>query len=91
MSNPYLISNLSVGHRLPNGWTVMAYCVSDRHAVILCSMDMGDLDCPNIKFASWTVSNDDLRSTANGNYWQTDMTGSFADFKERVADMYLLS
>ena len=69
----------------------MAYCVSDRHAVIQASISTGDLDYPKISFATWTVSNDDLRSTANGHYHQTDMDASFADFKSRVADMYQLS
>ena len=89
--NPFLISKLSVGHKLPNCWTVMAYAVSDRHAVIQASIDTGELDHPKVSFATWTVSNDDLRSTANGHYHQTDMDASFADFKARVGAMYALS
>ena len=93
MSNPYLIQNLSVGHKLPNGWTVVAYAVSDRHAVIQASMDWGDLDNIEIRFATWTVSQDDLRSTASGHYHNgtNAMSDSFADFKIRVTEMYQFS
>ena len=93
MSNPYLIENLSVGHKLPNGWIVVAYAVSDRHAVIQASMDWGDLDNIEIRFATWTVSQDDLRSTASGQYHNGSnaMANSFADFKIRVTEMYQFS
>jgi len=88
--NAYLISKLSVGHVLPNQWTVMAYAVSDRHAVVLCSYTKVSEAALSIEYASWTVSNDDLRSTANGHYWR-DLNASFADWQQRVAAMYLLS
>lgn len=87
MSNPYLIDHLKVGHVLPNRWTVMAYCVSDRHAIVLCS----SAEHPgSIEFATWNVSNDDLRSTANGHYLSS-MELAWADFLDRVSHMYLLS
>ena len=89
--NAFLISKLSVGHVLPNQWTVMAYAVSDRHAIVQASMSTGELDHLKISFATWTISNDDLRSTADGHYHETDMDASFADFKARVAAMYALS
>ena len=90
MSNPFLISKLSVGHVLPNQWTVMAYAVSDRHAVVLCSYTKVSEAALTIEYASWTVSNDDLRSTAHGHYGR-HLDASFADWQKRVSDMYLLS
>jgi hypothetical protein len=93
MSNPYLIENLSVGHRLPNGWEIVAYAVVDRHAVVLASMEWGDLDHPETRYATWKVSQDDLRSTSSGRYFNDDhgIEDSFVDFRERVGDMYRVS
>ncbi len=86
----YEIHHLAVGKLLPNGWTVMAYAVSDRHAVVLCSITEHLDEAVNIDYATWDVSNNDLRSTAHGHY-DLDMDASFADFKARVANMYQLS
>jgi len=68
----------------------MAYAVSDRHAVILCSYTKVSEAALTIEYASWTVSNDDLRSTAHGHYGR-HLDASFADWQKRVSDMYLLS
>lgn len=91
MSNPFLISNLSVGHKLPNCWTVMAYAVSDRHALVLASISTGELDHPKISYASWSVSNEDLRSTSDGHYYETDIVGAWKGFQKRMTSMYMLS
>lgn len=86
----YEIPHLAVGKILPNGWTVMAYAVSDRHAIVLASMSTGEVGHLKVEYASWTASGNDLRSTAHGHYGK-DLDGSFADFQERVAAMHLLS
>ena len=84
----YEIPHLAVGKLLPNGWTIMAYAVSDRHAVIQCRQaESGG----RFSYATWTVSHNDLRSTTGGHYHCTTAEGSFADFKERVAEMYARS
>jgi len=92
MTNPTLSTNLSVGHVLPNRWTVMAYCCSDRHGLVLCSFTNPD---STIDFATWSFCNGDLRSTANGHYhnscYANAMDAAWTDFKQRVADMYMLS
>ena len=87
----YEIPHLAVGKLLPNGWTIMAYAVSDQHAVIQCSQTTGGQGNLKISYATWTVSHNDLRSTTGGHYHCTTMETSFADFKERVAAMYMLS
>ena len=86
----YEIPHLAVGKILPNGYTVTAYAVSDRHAVILAAISTGEQGNLKVGFTTWTASNNDLRSTANGHYFTT-METSFADFKKRVAEMYQLS
>lgn len=91
---PQTIQNLSVGHRLPNGWTVTAYAVSDRHAVILASKVSGVIDL-KVSYATWTVSQNDLRSTSGGQYFgyhiANAMELAWTNWQSRVTSMYMLS
>ncbi len=84
------ISNLSVGHRLPNGWIVVAYAVADQHGVIMASSTNHAITKPVVSYATWIVTNNDLRSTANGHYHDGQQL-SFGDFRDRVSSMYLHS
>ena len=87
----YTLSNLSVGHRLPNGWTVVAYAVVDRHGVVMASnRSVNPKAEPEISYATWAVANDDLRSTHNGHYHDGRQL-AFGDFRDRVSAMYLHS
>jgi hypothetical protein len=92
MSNPYLVTELSVGHVLPNQWVVMAYCVTDRHGLLLCSFTNRD---DTIDFATWAFANEDLRSTYSGHYYNhrssNAMDTAWADFRTRVSTLHLLS
>ena len=84
----YEVPHLAVGKLLPNGWKVMAYAVSDRHAIVQACNGVGD---GTLSYATWTVSNNDLRSTSGGHYHCVTASESWADFKDRVEEMYAFS
>lgn len=85
------ISNLSVGHRLPNGWIVVAYAVCDQHGVIMARSVSAPKGVNIDSYVTWTITNDDLRSTANGHYFEGNQKVAFGDFRDRVSSMYLHS
>ena len=75
-------SDLKVGHMLPNGAIVMAYCVIGSSGIVLASR--GTLETMN--YVTWTIYNNDLRSTAMGHYF-TKCSVALDDFSKRVTSV----
>jgi len=76
--------DLQIGSTLPNGSSVMAYCVIGTQAVVCCSKLKANNE---VEFVTWTMSNNDLASTSNGHYFDTG-SESLTDFKQRVSGTY---
>ena len=74
-----LASDLFVGAMLPNGATVMAWCVLSKADIVLLCQWRGD-------YVSWVADPADLQSTCHGHYSGSDRASAVAGFGARIED-----